>query len=131
MILAQAIKLAQEAYHGTFAWSHINNYGGMPSSHAAFATSLVVVLAYFEGVDSPAFAVALILLIVIMRDATGYRWQLGIHGSILNRLIKELPDDREYRFPVLSDRLGHTPLEVAVGGIVGIAASLAIISIYF
>jgi uncharacterized protein len=129
MVATQAIKLGLEVYHGTFAWSHLNSYGGMPSAHAAFATSLAYTLAYYDGVDTAGFAVAIVLLIVIVRDAMGFRHQLGIHGAILNRLIKELPDDREYRYPVLSERLGHTLPEVTVGVIVGIMGSMVLIAV--
>lgn len=124
MLVTQAIKLGIEYYRGNFSWSHVNSYGGMPSSHAAFVSSLSYVLAHFEGLDSPAFAVSLILLIIVLRDAMGFRWQLGIHGRILNKLIKELPDTKEYQFPILSERLGHTPLEVTVGIITGILLSM-------
>ena len=130
MVVTQAIKMTIEAYRGTFTWSHLNSYGGMPSSHAALAASLSCTLAYFEGMDSAAFAVSLVLLVIIIRDAMGFRRQLGVHGSILNKLIKELPDRREYQFPVLSERLGHSPAEVTVGLIVGILGTLAVIPFF-
>ena len=129
MVVTQAVKLALEAYQGTFSWSHINNYGGMPSSHAALASSLAYTVGYFEGFDSSAFAIALILFIVIIRDATGYRFQLGIHGRILNQLIKDLPDRQEYKYPILSDRLGHKPTEVLVGVIIGLVGTAALIAL--
>jgi acid phosphatase family membrane protein YuiD len=124
MIVTQGIKLSLEYYQGNFSWSHVNSYGGMPSSHAAFVASLSYILGRFQGLDSPAFAVSLVLLIVVLRDAMGFRWQLGIHGKILNKLIKELPATKEYQFPVLSERLGHTPLEVSVGLLTGILLSM-------
>lgn len=129
MLITQGIKLSLEYYEGTFSWSHVNSYGGMPSSHAAFVASLSYMLWHFQGLNSPAFAVSLVLLIIVLRDAMGFRWQLGIHGKILNKLIKELPATKEYQFPVLSERLGHTPLEVTVGLIVGIVLSM--IAIHF
>ncbi len=130
-VVTQVIKIGLEIYRGTFNWTHAISYGGMPSSHAALATSLLYTLYYFEGIPSPTFAVALILFIVIIRDAMGYRYQIGIHGSILNRLIKELPDRQEYKFPIVSDRVGHTPVEVAVGIIIGFVGSMLLIGLYF
>ena len=124
MIITQGIKLTLEYYQGNFSWSHVNSYGGMPSSHAAFVASLSYVLWRFQGLDSPAFAVSLVLLVIVLRDAMGFRWQLGIHGKILNKLIKELPATKEYQFPMLSERLGHTPLEVMVGLVAGIVLSM-------
>ncbi|OGY92902.1 MAG: hypothetical protein A3B31_00875 [Candidatus Komeilibacteria bacterium RIFCSPLOWO2_01_FULL_53_11] len=130
MVVTQGIKMLIEASKGTFEWSHVNGYGGMPSSHVALATSLSYTIAYFEGLASPAFAVSLILLVILLRDATGYRYQLGIHGRILNGLIKELPDRKEYKYPILSERIGHTPAEVTVGVIAGAMLSAAIIALW-
>jgi len=131
MVATQAIKLALEAYKGNFTWAHVNSYGGMPSSHAAIVASLSYTLGYFQGLDSPSFAISLILFVIIIRDAMGFRYQLGIHGQILNKLIKELPDRKEYRFPVLSERLGHTLAEVTVGIIIGIAGTALVIALAF
>lgn len=130
MLVTQGYKIIREVYNGTFVWSHINSYGGMPSSHAALATSLCYTIAHFESIRSAAFAVSLILWVVILRDAMGFRYQLGVHGTILNKLIKELPDRAEYKFPVLSERLGHTPLEVTVGFIFGIVGSIIAIAFF-
>lgn len=130
MVVTQAIKLTIEIYHGNFAWSHVNSYGGMPSSHAALVASLAMTIAYFEGVRTAAFAVAIVTFIIIVRDAMGFRYQLGIHGRILNQLIKELPDRDEYKYPILSERLGHTLPEVTVGIIVGIAGTLALLPLF-
>lgn len=121
MVATQLIKTVREALHGTFSWSHLVGYGGMPSSHAALVTSLAYTVGYYEGVRSAAFAISIILVAVVLRDALGLRYQLGVHGSILNRLVKELPDREEYKFPVLGERYGHTVPEVIVGTIIGLA----------
>lgn len=119
MLVTQAIKMGIEYARGTFSWSHVSGYGGMPSSHAALVTSLAYTMGYFEGVASPAFAMSLVLFAVVLRDALGIRYQLGVHGKIINRLVKELPEREEYKFPVLTERLGHTLLEVSAGILVG------------
>jgi uncharacterized protein len=131
IILTQGLKIVVRLLKGDFSWNIINSYGGMPSSHAALAASLSYTLYHFEGISSPAFAVSVILFVIMIRDAMGYRYQLGIHGRILNRLIKELPARREYRFPVLSQRLGHTPYEVLAGVIFGVVGSVAVINFVF
>lgn len=120
MLVTQGIKMAIEYSKGTFSWTHVNGYGGMPSSHAALVTSLAYTMGYYEGVRSPAFALALILFAVVLRDALGIRYQLGVHGKIINRLVKELPDREEYKFPILTERLGHTIPEVSAGIAVGL-----------
>lgn len=119
MLVTQGIKMAIEYSKGTFSWSHVSGYGGMPSSHAALVTSLAYTMGYFEGITSPAFALSLILFAVVLRDALGIRYQLGVHGTVLNRLIKELPDREEYKFPILTERLGHSLPEVSAGIVVG------------
>ncbi len=128
-IIAQIIKLGLEVYNGTFAWSHVNSYGGMPSTHAALVTSLSTTLYYFEGIASPAFAISLVLLVVTARDAMGYRRQLGVHAQIVNKLVKELPDRREYQFPFLTEKLGHGFLEVLVGFLVGVLGTVVILAL--
>lgn len=130
MIVTQGIKVAIELSKGKFSWAHLTSYGGMPSSHAAFTVSLSYTIGYYEGISNPAFAVSLILFVIIIRDAIGVRHELGAHGRVLNKLIKELPDRDEYKFPVLSERLGHTVLEVAAGICVGLIATALIIAFF-
>jgi len=128
MIITQALKLFIEAARGNFSWSHLTGYGGMPSSHSAIVVSLSTTLGYYEGFASPAFAVSIILLSLVLRDAAGLRFQLGVHGHIINKLIKELPEREEYKFPVLTERLGHTLLEVSAGGVVGLILTVLMIT---
>ena len=130
MILNQLIKVVIEMFQGKFTWFSILSYGGMPSSHAAVVTSLVYLMAYFEGFDSPSFALALILALLTIRDATGIRWQIGKNSKLINQLIKELPDDKEYHYPVLEERFGHKNSEVLVGIILGLVTTFLLISIW-
>lgn len=120
MLLNQVIKVAVEAIRGNWTWMSVFSYGGMPSSHSAIVVSLATVMWHYEGIDSPAFAIAVILALLTMRDATGIRWHLGNQGKAINRLIKELPDKKEYAFPVLGERFGHKTIEVIVGLFVGL-----------
>lgn len=129
MVINQALKLLIELTRGQLSWPSLLSYGGMPSSHAALVTSLATVMGYYQGLDSPEFAVSLILAVLVTRDASGIRWQLGHQGRTINQLIKELPDDREYEFPVLSEKFGHKNIEVLVGISVGLVLSLTIISL--
>src|SRR3989344_2624701 len=124
MFATQGLKLLLEGWRGQFNWQDVNNYGGMPSAHSALLASLIYMLVYDNGdLSGPAIAVAIVLLVVIVRDAVGFRRQLGLHAAILNRLIKDLPDDKEYKYPVLTERLGHTVPEVIVGLLVGLVLS--------
>jgi acid phosphatase family membrane protein YuiD len=103
-----------------FDWRRMNTYGGMPSAHTAFVSSLTTAIGIQDGINSPAFAVAFILSGIIIRDAIGFRRYLGNHGHTLNQLVQNLPDDQRARFPQrLQERIGHTPTEALVGGCIG------------
>jgi len=130
MIINQIIKVIVEMFKGEFSWPSLLSYGGMPSSHAAIVTSLTIVMGYYNEIKSPEFAITIILAILIIRDASGIRLQLGNHGKILNKLIKELPDKKEYKFPVLNERFGHKNIEVAIGIIISIILTSIAINIW-
>ena len=96
--------------------------GGMPSSHSAFVMGLVTGLGVKNGTTSDSFALAFVLAAVVMYDATGVRQHAGKHGSILNLIISELPPEHpaaEQHGRPLESALGHTPLQVLAGAILG------------
>ena len=119
-IIAQIIKLIIDAIHGKFSWRDLNSYGGMPSAHAAFVTALVASIGYYEGWSHPATAIAFVLSIIIMRDATGYRRVIGRHAEELNNVIHSLPGNESYKYPHLTERIGHTPLQILIGAAIGV-----------
>ncbi len=133
MVIVQGIKLLLEAARGNFSWEHLNNYGGMPSAHSALASSLATILFIDRGWDDAALAVGIILFFIVVRDATGFRRQLGLHAKLINMVVKDLDQTKEYKYPVLNERLGHTPWQVIVGSLAGIALTyiLAIFLPYF
>lgn len=120
MLINQGIKVVIEIFKGNFSLPSILSYGGMPSSHAALVVSLATVMGYYRGMDSPEFAISIIITLFTLRDASGIRWHLGTHGKILNQLIKELPDKKEYKFPVLNERFGHKNIEIIVGSLLSL-----------
>lgn len=126
-LLTQSIKFIIQAIRGELRWKTLQEYGGMPSAHTAFVVSLATMLGLTNGVDSPAFAVAFIFALLIIRDAIGMRQFLGQHSRILNMLIRELPDKEERKFPAhLVERLGHTPWQAVVGGLIGLGLALVL-----
>lgn len=129
LVVNQIIKLVIFLIKGEFSWSQIFSYGGMPSSHTALATSLLITMGYFQGFSSPEFAIALIMAIVIVKDAGGIRRKLGKQASIINHLIKKLPAKEGYKFPVLNERFGHTYIEIVVGFLLSIATTFLLIKI--
>lgn len=130
MVINQIVKVLLELRKGKFSWPVLLSYGGMPSSHAAVMTSLTYVLGYYEGLNSSSFAISFVMALLILRDATGIRWQLGNNSKIINRLIKELPDDREYAFPILHERFGHRNIEVFFGILLGLLCASLLVKIW-
>jgi acid phosphatase family membrane protein YuiD len=99
--------------------------GGMPSAHAAAVSALSVSVGLQQGFTSVLFGVTLYFSLVIMYDAAGLRRSAGQHAAILNRLIDEHfanPEENTHR---LMELIGHTPFEVAVGSLIGVASALA------
>lgn len=97
--------------------------GGMPSSHTAAVTSLTVACGLYEGLNSAAFAVACLLTMIVMRDATGVRREAGEQAKVLNRIVQDLfsSNDHDDINRNLKELVGHTPLQVFVGFLVGLA----------
>jgi acid phosphatase family membrane protein YuiD len=97
--------------------------GGMPSSHAASVSALSTCVGLREGTGSVLFDVTVFMSLIVMYDAAGLRRAAGRQATLLNRILHEhiqIPHER------LRELLGHTPLEVLVGAIIGILYSLAI-----
>jgi len=126
LIVTQIIKVIIDSAKGKFSWRNFNNYGGMPSSHAAIVSALATEIGTEFGFGSVYFSLALVLAFLTIRDAVGLRRYLGNHGKILNMLIKDLPDYKENKYPFLEERLGHTYLQALVGILIGIVIALLI-----
>lgn len=97
--------------------------GGMPSSHSAFVTSLATGIGLYEGFDSTLFALAVVFALIVMYDASGVRRAAGKQARVLNAIIEDL-NRRELHPERLRELLGHTPIEVLVGALLGIVIAL-------
>jgi hypothetical protein len=121
-LLTQIIKLGFDGVKGNFTWRHIfNDYGGMPSSHTAFVASVATIVAYFDGVLSTSFLLAISFALIVIRDAMGLRRYIGKSHELLNILVKKTPLLRK-KFQFMP--IGHTPLEVLVGAFVGFGLTI-------
>ena len=109
-----------------FNFKRILGAGGMPSSHSAVVVSLATLIGKNQGVDSPLFAVALILAFVVMYDAAGVRRAAGKQAKLLNKLIETPGLSTGEVQEKLVEVLGHTPLQVIVGALIGLAAGLIV-----
>ncbi len=99
--------------------------GGMPSSHSSTVVGLCVACAIQEGMGSAAFAITAVLAIVVMIDASGVRYETGEQAKILNKITKELfSGNPELMNTGLKELVGHTPFQVAMGAILGVAVAV-------
>ena len=99
--------------------------GGMPSSHSAMVASLATVVGYQNGLDSPLFAVAMVLAIVVMYDARGVRQESGKQARVLNELMRTFLSGHPITDAELKELVGHTTVQVIVGCLIGVIYSLA------
>jgi len=99
--------------------------GGMPSSHSAFVCAMSFGVGEMLGYEDPLFAVSIIISMVVMYDASGVRRAAGKQAEVLNKLVYEIDEDLSGER--LKELIGHTPVEVVIGAILG--AALAIIFI--
>ncbi len=94
--------------------------GGMPSSHSSFVTALTVSIGQVEGFGSSLFAACAVLSFIVMYDATGVRWESGQQAAVINRIVEMLQDPDIKLETQLKEILGHTPLQVFAGVVLGI-----------
>ena len=99
--------------------------GGMPSSHSATVTALCTAAAKSQGLRTPEFAISFIFAYIVMHDAAGVRRAAGEQAKTLNSLVNSLFEHKPlYLNKKLKELIGHTPLEVVVGGLLGVLISL-------
>ena len=99
--------------------------GGMPSSHSATVCALTTACAVKYGFASPALAISLVFSAIVMRDAAGVRWETGEQAKLINKMMRELfSGDPEEIDTGLKELVGHTPFQVAIGALLGIAIAL-------
>ncbi len=95
--------------------------GGMPSAHSAVVMALVTVIGKLQGMDDPLFAIASILAAIVMYDAAGVRRAVGIQAGILNRMLDEYFENQRFSEKRLLELIGHSPVQVATGALLGFA----------
>lgn len=101
-------------------------YGGFPSNHSAIVSSMAALIAFKEGLSEPAFGVALTLAFIVILDASSLRRSVGKHAILLNKLAVERNFTADKK---LRERMGHTPVEIFGGIVVGISIA-KVISIF-
>ena len=99
--------------------------GGMPSSHTAAVVALTMMIGFMEGFNSSYFAISMVFAAVVMYDAAGVRREAGKQGKVIKELLNISGPDGQQLIPEeLKEKIGHTPLEVIMGAVMGILCSL-------
>ena len=122
-LAAQLIKLITTPYYKKdFSVMHtLFGTGGMPSSHTAAVCATAFSCGILYGYDSAIFAVAGVFAIVVMKDAVGVRREAGKQAEVINQIAEEMSKKKKSFLDVsLPELLGHTPLQVLFGALLGI-----------
>ena len=121
--IAQVLKflISMTVYH-KLDINYLITGGGMPSSHSALVCACAVSTAFEAGIDSPVFAIAAVLAFIVMYDAAHVRRETGEQAKVLNYIMRNWSAVKPEEFgDELKELIGHTPLQVTVGAVLGIA----------
>lgn len=125
-LIAQLIKLGTSYWkHRELDFSRLVGAGGMPSSHTALVVALTSAVGLDAGWESPLFAVAFVLAAIVMYDAAGVRRAAGKQAKVINKLVREMRVEHTVHDIRLKELLGHTPLEVLAGALLGFLVAYA------
>ena len=124
-VIAQLSKTLFELFrYRQLKLSRLVSSGGMPSSHSALVTGLAAATGRMTGIDSAAFAITIVLAGIVMYDAAGVRRAVSIQARILNQMIDEAFQGKPFAEKRLRELIGHTPMQVIVGGLLGVGVAL-------
>ena len=119
--LAQIIKIPLDFFRTRrWNWALFFTTGGMPSSHSALMTATTHAIGLYYGFATPMFALAVAITMIVVYDAANVRRQAGIHAQRINIIFDELLRGHPINEKDLREVLGHTPLEVAGGVLLGL-----------
>ena len=123
---AQVLKLLiATAVYRKFDITYLTTGGGMPSSHSALVCAAAVSCGMSAGFDSPVFAVAAVVAFIVMYDAAHVRRETGEQAKVLNYILRNWEEFKPENFERdLKELIGHTPLQVAMGAVLGVAVGL-------
>ncbi len=124
-LLAQALKIPTEYMRSRrWLWAMFFAAGGMPSSHTALMVAGTLAVGLYHGFDNPIFGMAVAVTMIIAHDAAGVRRQAGKHAERINVLFDELLRGHMWSEDELKEVIGHTPLEVIGGIILGLLVAI-------
>ncbi len=124
-VIAQGIKVLIYWYrHHKINFRLFVGSGGMPSSHSALVSCLATTIGLETSWDSPVFLLAVGMALIIMTDAAGVRRAAGQQAKILNEIVDDYYSSKPFANKRLKELLGHTPVQVFVGALLGIGIAL-------
>lgn len=103
--------------------------GGMPSSHSSFVMTLTWSMGLKYGFNSPFFTIAMVFGFIVMYDAANVRLESGKQAMAINRIIEALENKDLEPEQRLKEILGHTPLQVVAGAILGVLIAIVYFNI--
>lgn len=127
LVSAQIIKFIIESIKNKkLMWGRLfNGSAGMPSSHTSFSFSLTVLLLLTQGTTSPLFAISLIFSLIVAYDSMGVRLESGKQAEAINVIVDEIFLNKpKITIAKLKEQIGHKPLEVLVGMLLGTIVSV-------
>jgi hypothetical protein len=109
-------------------FSRLTGSGGMPSSHSATVCAMAAACGRLYGIESGLFAIAAVMAAVVMFDASNVRRAAGEQAKILNYIMENWGYQKpEFVLKELKELLGHTPLEVIAGAVLGIVLGVILV----
>jgi len=127
LVSAQIIKfIIESTKNKKLMWGRLfNGSAGMPSSHTSFSFSLTVLLLLTQGETSPLFAISLIFSFIVAYDSMGVRLESGKQAEAINVIVDEMFSNKpKITIARLKEQIGHKPLEVLVGMLLGTIVSI-------
>ncbi len=128
-VSAQILKtLVHAVVNKKIDWPRLIGDGGMPSSHSATVTAIATTCAIHFGFASFEFGVTVVLAFIVMHDAMGVRFEAGKQAKVINEMIAFIETMGKKLSPEekLKEFVGHTPLQVSAGALLGIGVALII-----
>lgn len=131
-LIAQVLKTLTHAYvYKKIDFKRLLGDGGMPSCHSAVVSSCACAIGFYEGFDSSLFALAFIVAIIVMHDASGVRYETGKQSKVIKDMSQFIESLNNIKFDdeSLKEFVGHTRLQVVLGALLGIVVAIIMIDI--
>ncbi|MBP7087719.1 MAG: divergent PAP2 family protein [Candidatus Omnitrophica bacterium] len=125
-VTAQSLKIIIGLFRKRkFNFSWLVDTGGMPSSHSAAVVSFAICMGKELSYSSPFFALGVLFALITMFDAQTWRRSIGFQAKVLNHIMDDLQKKKKIEDYRLRELVGHTPIEVFIGALIGVIVTVA------